>query len=370
MKRSTALAVVSSALLFLAAGCAAGLEKSENPLSPTVAGPIPGVNITPPIPVEPKDGVNIAVDAQPLTLVLDNATSNGVRPVTYTFEVATDTGFSNKVFVREGVAPGEGRTSLRLPDPLGSGRTYYWRARAGDGANSSQESGVAHFNIFTPIVIDKPTPRSPVGNIRLDSLQPEFKIANAPRSGPVGAISYVLELSDSDSFANKVAIWTFVEQANETRFTAPQNLASDKQYFWHARAYDGQATGPWSDTQVFRTQAVVVAPPPGGGGGQPCGSTEPLAIVRCRRNQHSVHMERAETVVFLKEVARDLTASGNPDKPFGILKKSGGNNCEGYSCDIICAKSNVWDVLSDWDGAQTPLWGSLGGPPNNTCEYQ
>src|SRR5205085_2522603 len=141
----------------------------------------------PPIPLDPRDGVNISIEAQPVTLQLQNATTNGVRPLSYTFEVATDAGFTNKVFVRDGITPGDGgRTSLRLPDPLGSGRTYYWRAEAVDGANSGPESATAHFNIFTPIVIDKPTPKSPFNNIRLDSLQPQFSIANAPRSGPVG----------------------------------------------------------------------------------------------------------------------------------------------------------------------------------------
>ena len=206
MKKLGILSVVS--LLFVTVGGCVGAEKSSNPLSPSVAGPIPGVNITPPTPLEPRDGVNIAVDQQPLTLLLENAGTNGQRPLSYVFDVATDTGFTNKVFTREGIAPGDGgRTALRLPDPLASGRTYYWRAQALDGANTGPHSPAAHFRIFTPIVIEKPTPESPVDNVRIDSLQPEFKIGNAPRSGPVGGIRYVLELSDTDSFANKIAIW-------------------------------------------------------------------------------------------------------------------------------------------------------------------
>ncbi len=151
MKKLSTLSVVSALLV---ASCV-GAEKSSNPLSPSVAGPIPGVNITPPSPVEPRDGVKIAVDQQPVTLLLANAATNGERPLSYVFEVATDTGFTNKVFTREGVKPGEGRTALRLPDPLASGRTYYWRAQAVDGANSSPVSALAFFTIFTPIVIEQ-----------------------------------------------------------------------------------------------------------------------------------------------------------------------------------------------------------------------
>jgi hypothetical protein len=371
MKRPNTLAVVTSALLFSVAGCTASLEKSENPLSPSIAGPIPGVVITPPLPVGPKDGANIAVDTQPITLELENSNSTSVRPFTYTLEIATDTGFSNKVFVREGVAPGDGRTSFRLPDRLGTGRTYYWRAQAVDGANSSEPSGAAHFNIFTPIVIEKPSPRQPVNNVRLDTLQPEFKIANAPRSGPVGQLSYVIELADSDSFANKLAVWVFFEQSGETSFTAPANLGSDRQYFWHARAYDGQASGPWSETQVFRTKVAVVAPPlPPPGGGASCSSTVPLAVLQCRRNQHSAHMSQSETAVFLREVARDLNKNGYSGGPMGLYKKTGGFNCDGFSCDILCSTRAAWDVLLDADGSQIPTWGELAPPGPNTCDIR
>ena len=68
-------------------------EKSANPLSPTVAGPIPGVNITPPKPLEPGNGWRLKGDKQPVTLLLENASSNGVRPLSYVFEVATDAAF-------------------------------------------------------------------------------------------------------------------------------------------------------------------------------------------------------------------------------------------------------------------------------------
>src|SRR5689334_16472152 len=100
--------------IVVATGCAA--EKSSNPLTPTVAGPIPGVDITAPRVLTPT-ATKIPVDQQPVTLLAENASSSGVRPLTYLFEVATDTSFANKVFVREDVTPGDGgRTSLRLPD--------------------------------------------------------------------------------------------------------------------------------------------------------------------------------------------------------------------------------------------------------------
>ena len=260
-----------------------GLDKSENVLSPTVAGPIPGVNIAQPIPLGPKDGLQIAVESQPITLVIENAATNGQRPLNYTFEVATDVNFSTKIFTRDGVAPGDGgRTSLRLPDALPSGRTYYWRSKAQDGANNGPYSGFAHFNVFTPIVIQKPILRAPINNVLLDSALPRFSLDNAPRSGPVGAVSYIIEVAGSDSFADRYVIWTVGEQPGQTSLTAPSPLPGGKQLFWHARAFDGGNEGPWSDSQVFRTPAAPAppVPPPGGGGHIPSG---PPTVDRARQ---------------------------------------------------------------------------------------
>src|SRR5207244_10472217 len=84
--------------LIAAGGCEAA--KSSNPLTPTVAGPIPGVTISAPKTLEPL-GWKIAVDNQPVTLLAENAATTGVRPLSYIFEVATDSAFNNKVFMRD-----------------------------------------------------------------------------------------------------------------------------------------------------------------------------------------------------------------------------------------------------------------------------
>jgi hypothetical protein len=379
MRKLSILSVVSA---LLAASCV-GAEKSSNPLSPSVAGPIPGVNITPPKPLEPRDGIRIAVEFQPVTLLLENAATNGERPLSYVFDVATDTGFTNKVFTREGVTPGEGgRTALRLPDPLASGRTYYWRAQARDGANTGPVSPLAFFTIFTPIVIEKPRLDSPINNVRIDDFQPEFRIGNAPRTGPVGAISYVLELSDTDSFANKVAVWTFREQPGQTQFRAPHTLVGDKQFFWRAQAFDTGASGPWSDAQVFRTAVPVAGPPGGGGGGAPgtpCGPpypNQPFGIVQCRRSQYG-HLSTDQILPFMRGVAKDLNAAGIAGGPYGILRKQSGFNCGGFSCDIICAgqgsSQRQYDVLIDAGGRSEATWGAPKTAPGirvDICEIQ
>lgn len=367
--------------MLVAAGCA--IEKSSNPLSPTVAGPIAGVNITAPKPLEPISGQPISGDLQPVTLLLENALTTGERPLSYTFDVASDAGFANKVFSREGITPGDnGRTSLRLPDALGTGRGYYWRAKAQDGANAGPYSATANFNVVTPVSFDKPTPLSPINNSQVSSQSPDFKWGDAPRQGTPLEVGYVVEVATSDTFANRIAVWTYSEQPGQTSVAAGSALPPSAQIFWHVRAFQGGILGPWSDTQIFRTPALVSAPaPPAGGGGPSNCAAQPtaLTVVQCERAKYVSTMSASQTLTFLRTVAKDLNAGGGGiagSGPFGILQKPGGV-CSGYSCDIICtgqgSAQKQWDVLGDSDGAQTPLWSGPSVYPNirvDTCDIQ
>ena len=197
--------------------------------------------------MQPSLGAKVAVDQQPLTLTVGNAASSGVRPLTYLFEIAADASFANKVFSRDGIAPGAGgQTSLRLPDSLATARTYFWHARAEDGANTGPFSTTAAFDVFTPIVIGAPVPTAPIGNAVADSAHPTFRFNNAPRSGPVGPITYAIEVADNDAFGNRIAVWTVAEQSGQTQLVSPQDLPPIKQLFWRVRAADPTTLGPWS----------------------------------------------------------------------------------------------------------------------------
>src|SRR3979409_455138 len=95
----SALGVLASCVALTA--CEA--SKSSTPLSPAVAGPIPGVEISAPKMLEPGPNAKIANDQQPVTLLIENASTTGVRPLRYVFEIAVDANFNSTVFSREGV---------------------------------------------------------------------------------------------------------------------------------------------------------------------------------------------------------------------------------------------------------------------------
>jgi hypothetical protein len=255
--------------LLTAAGVAAALvavsaceaSKSSTPLSHSVDGPILGVTFYAPKMLEPLSDFKIEVDNNPATTLIQEA-SRPTAPVYFDVQLPR---LPTTVFTRDIIRPGDSsRTSLRLPDPLATGRTYFWRAKAVDGANEGPYANALAFEVFTPIVIDVPVLLAPASNSTIDSLHPKFIVGNAPRSGPVGAITYLIELADSDAFSNKLATWTTAEQPNQTVLDPPNDLVYNKVYYWHVRAYDPTTLGPFSRTLAFTTPPVpvVVAPPP------------------------------------------------------------------------------------------------------------
>ena len=355
-----------AALLVASFVIACDATKSSNPLSPSVAGPMPGVAITAPKLLEPNNGWELDHNAQPVRLMLENSSSNGPRPITYVFEVASDAGFGNVVFSRGGVAPGEeGRTTIQMTDRLPTGVPFYWRAKAEDGANASVYSAPVSFSIVTPVLIDVPALLSPVGGTELSSNQPTFRLRNPARSGPAGVLVYQLQVGPHEAFASPIATYQIAEQPSETQFAAPLALPYSQTFFWRARSFDTGSSGvvgPWSSAQAFRTGTAPAAPPPGPSGpapGGPCISSNPESIVACERSKYG-HMSSGQMLSMMSATAKSLNANGIGGGPFGILRKAGGTNCGGYSCDIICAGQGTgqrqWDVLSDIQGAQGPMW--------------
>lgn len=266
MRRNSVIAVLLT-LPVLVAACERA--KSATPLSPSIAGPIAGVEISQPVAAAPTENAEIASDRQPISLTINNASSNGMRPLSYVFEIATDYGFTQKVFSQTGVSQGDGRTTVRLPQNLVSDRWYFWRTKAYDGANEGEFSPPLQFRVYTPVVIGIPTQTSPADNATLTTRSPQLTVQNAPVTGPAGAISYVFEIASDSAMANRVAAAEVGAGSGQTSYTAPQ-LAASTRFFWRARAFDHARIGDWSSTRSFVTSAVAApVPEPGGGTNTP-----------------------------------------------------------------------------------------------------
>ena len=349
------------------AGCEAA--KSSNPTAPTVAGPIPGVNITAPGLIEPAQNFKFKESEQPIRLVVQNATSSGVRTLTYNFEVAADSGFTSKVFSRSGVASGDGKTSVQI-DRLEIGRAYYWRAWAEDGANTGSMAS-AGFEIYPKPAVTAPAALSPVNNEIAASGTPTLKANNASWVGPVGGLTYEFQVATDQSFSKLVAAAIISEGSGQTTFNSSP-LTAGTVHYWRVRASDGENSSGWSATQSFRTPAApkptpTPVPTPGGGGnGGSCASRDGMEIVKCIAAKYPDKLvagislsQRQTNMSFLRD--RIIEAGRCAGLDLGWNLKRGGPE---ISIDFLTERLNGQvlghDVAFDYDNTSTPLrlfWG-------------
>jgi hypothetical protein len=368
--RSRSFAAAFGLLLLSLGACQT--SKSSTPTAPTVAGPIPGVNISAPVLLEPAQGFKFKESEQPIRLVVQNATTNGQRPLTYTFEVSSDSGFGSKVFSRSHIAPGgDNKTSVQL-DRLEIGRAYYWRAWAEDGANTGSIA-TAGFEIHPKPAVTAPSPIAPVNNEQVSSTTPTLRVGNANFVGPVGHLAYEFQVSTDQAFTKLVAGGIVGEGSGQTTFNSSP-LTHGSTMFWRVRASDGETTSAWATTQVFRTPAAPAPPPPGPppptGGGNPGSCALPTGpqIVACIQQKYPDKTrpvgslgERQQNMMFLRDriIEAGLCAGMN----YGWNLKRGGPE---LSIDVMAHKrpdGNMGvDIAFDYDNIGTTLqltWGEV-----------
>ena len=263
MLRTTLLrGALSLAVVGVFAACQT--SKSQNPTAPSVAGPIPGVNITAPKPLEPYTGTEIVSQqgTAAVTLLIENPSTTGERTLWLSVELATDANFSKIVHQADRLTPGaNGRTSYRIPDALAAGYTYYWRTRAQDGANTGPYSGAFQFQVVNQVVIDPPGLVEPQGNLATN--RPEFKARNGTWSNTSGVV-YRFELSTAADFSSLSAVVTASPGSNGTTSISLGELPYERTYYWRAYATDNYRNSTYSETLSFKTPAAPkpVAPTP------------------------------------------------------------------------------------------------------------
>jgi hypothetical protein len=369
-------AALSAVLLSSLIACKA--EKSSNPLSPAVAGPIPGVNITAPRMIEPGQGAKYREAQQPIRLAVENASSNGVRPLFYTFEVATDAEFATKMFARSQVQPGtDGRTSVQI-DRLELGRSYYWRARAEDGANTGPFV-TAQFEVLPRAHLAPPGLLAPADNERVASRRPSLVISASDRNSAIGNVRYEFWVATDGTFTTLAASGIVDEQGGQTTFVPGSDLGPDRTYWWTARATDGESTTEWARVQVFRTPAGGGSPGPSPGPspspGAPCGPPYPNngpAVVACVARQYPErlvagvsHAQREANMAFLRDRVIETGICGGMDLAWNKKRGNGPHSIDALAWRVN-GRDEVVDIGVAYDDTSIPLvltWGIVAGPP-------
>ena len=207
-----------------------------------------------------------------------------------------------------------------------------------------------------------PVAVSPIGGAEVSDPNPDLVINNAsPIFVPDLPLSYVFEVFGEEGSLVYRSQPIAAGAGGRTTHETVADLRDNEIHTWRAYAVFQGQRGPMSSTTSFKTLNRF---------GVSCAHLgDPLAIVVCRFEQHG-GMDHEEQIQFMREVAFDLNRAGLSDRGgFGILIKNEGNNCLGYSCDIICEghgnDQNQYDILID---ESIPNWAEVDNPTVRPCE--
>jgi hypothetical protein len=219
----------------------------ENPAQPSVS-------FVAPLAEGPADGTLHRFNDQPLTLKIVNAVKTGGATVTYIVEVARDSQFQDKVFGRADVTESpSGVTEVQI-DVLPGNTTYFWRWLAVVDGVTGRPSVVQSFFVRPQVILNAPVLSSPTGGSSVFTARPNFVIQNSATTGPVGAILYDFEVSDSSSFSgNPLASATIGQGGGSTTTWSPSVDLPEGTLFWRVRGRDpsNDAESPLSATGTF-----------------------------------------------------------------------------------------------------------------------
>ncbi len=181
------------------------------------------------------------------------------NPVVYTFELYLDPDLT--VSAMSPVTIGE-QTTTTCWTPLSNldaGRTYYWRARANNGAFTSAWAGPFSFSTpNTPPPV--PVPIAPADNDTVATFRPLLSITQGedPNATPVLCEFVVSKFGDLSS---PVTTGLVLRSGNQVDWAVPINLENGVVYYWAARATDYIDYSNWSTAFSFQVELSGNSPP-------------------------------------------------------------------------------------------------------------
>lgn len=210
---------------------------------------------------------------------------------------------------------------------------------------------------------------SPINGVELNDLDPPFLWRHSSLKYANGSPAFTYDFQALNPDGTIAQAHSFAQSGGSTTgFEMTEDLNFGTNYTWRVRARLGADVGPWS-TGAFKTADRFT-----------CASLgpNPLAIIQCHRNRFPAGpLEGNHTALYtlIRDVAWDFNRAGVPGGPWGILQKNFGNNCHGYSCDIICrgqgSAQEQFDILLD---ENEPVWSGHNLPKATSrvdvCEIQ
>ncbi len=160
----------------------------------------------------------------------------------YYLDVATDNGFTNMVSGYDNLDTGN-VTSYSVTG-LSSSTTYYYRVRAYDSSNTSDNSNT--ITVTTNSGLTAPNATSAT-NITTSSFTANWDAVS-------GATGYYLDVATDSGFTNMVSGYDNLDTGNVTSHSVT-GLSSSTTYYYRVRAYDSSTTSDNSNTITVTTSS-------------------------------------------------------------------------------------------------------------------
>ena len=213
----------------------------------------PSVTVTAGRPTSPAQNEAFSYYSQPITLVVTPGVTATGAPPTTVLEVATNGTFAS-IVVTQTLPPAVNGQSKATLDHLNAATTYYWRVKTTAGDNPSILSATSSFSIGPQLVIQAPTPVTPLADT-FPHKRPTFTVTNASHTGPSATLTYRFDVASDAGFGTIVATGSVGEGTGQTSFVPSAELTPGGTYYWRAQASDAakSVAGPFSTVQSFTT---------------------------------------------------------------------------------------------------------------------
>jgi subtilase family serine protease/flagellar hook assembly protein FlgD len=233
-----------------------------SPWSQPSAFTVDASNLSPdaPQPRRPIGGASVTA-LQP-EVVVGNASDPEGDALRYRFEVDVVPSFDStqlQVSPPRPEAPGE--TAWTPPLPLPDNTLHYWRAAANDGRTTGAFAGSTFFVNVANDAPSSPVALSPTTGMVVGTATPALRLRNAVDLDR-DPLTYEFEVTDDGGATVLASAAGVPAGAAETEWTVAPALPENVHARWRARAQDGSTTGPWSEPQSFRVNAVAEPPTP------------------------------------------------------------------------------------------------------------
>lgn len=226
---------------------------------PTLTWPCVLSEPTAPMVTAPANNAEITALAADITV--QNSTDPDSYVITYTFEADTVMAFDSSGVVRsEGVPQGQGTTTWHVGG-LRDNTVYYVRAKASDGQAESPWSKAVSFFVNTANdPPSAPAPVNPSNGAGVNVFTPTLSVQNSVDLDN-DVLTYEFAVyADSAMTALVTAAGNVPETSEVTSWTVPVALTENQNYYWRARAFDGEAYSAWTPPASFMVNTANDAP--------------------------------------------------------------------------------------------------------------